>query len=90
MSAKYKIGDEVQSTADPNRIGTVVEVCDVHAGIQYYRVNFGVSGRPIDLPQIIVPPPELESQVQKPLGPVVCTPKNYEAGIDYIPFSSSQ
>ena len=47
MSPKFKIGDEVQSISDPSRIGTVVEVCEVHAGIQYYRVNFGAGRRPV-------------------------------------------
>ena len=43
-----------------------------------------------DLPPIIVPPLELGPQVQKPLGPVACNPKNCEAGSDYIPASSSR
>jgi len=47
MKSKYKIGDEIQLISDPNRIGTIVEVCEIHAGIQYYRVNFGTTGRPI-------------------------------------------
>ena len=46
MSPKYKIGDEVQCVSDPSRIGTVVEICANHAGMQWYRVNFGASGRP--------------------------------------------
>jgi superfamily II DNA or RNA helicase len=46
MSPKFKIGDEVQSVSDPNRIGTVVEICELHNDIQYYRVNFGPLGRP--------------------------------------------
>ena len=46
MTPKYKVGDEVQCVSDPSRIGTVVEVCEVHAGVQWYRVNFGVAGRP--------------------------------------------
>lgn len=46
MSPKFKIGDEVQRVSEPNQIGTVVEICEHHAGIQYYRVNFGAVGRP--------------------------------------------
>lgn len=46
MSAKYTVGDEVQCVSDPSLIGTVVEVCEFHAGIQWYRVNFGPAGRP--------------------------------------------
>ena len=46
MTPKYKVGDEVQCVSDPSRIGTVVEVCEVHAGVQWYRVNFGAAGRP--------------------------------------------
>ena len=46
MTPKYKVGDEVQCVSDPSRIGTVVEVCEVHAGVQWYRVNFGAVGRP--------------------------------------------
>lgn len=46
MSPNFKIGDEIQSVSDPNRIGTVVEVCEYHSGLQYYRVNFGPLGRP--------------------------------------------
>jgi len=47
MSPKFRIGDEVQSVSDPSRIGTVVEICEIHAGIQYYRVNFGAGKRPV-------------------------------------------
>jgi hypothetical protein len=61
------------------------------------RIGIGIvlgysrfSDKNYDLPPIIVPPPELESQLQKSLGPMVCTSKNYEVEIDYIPFSSSQ
>jgi SNF2 family DNA or RNA helicase len=46
MDAKYSPGDEVQSISDPSRIGTIVQVCEIHAGIQWYRVNFGTAGRP--------------------------------------------
>lgn len=46
MTPKFKVGDEVQSVSDPDRIGTVVEICEYHAGLQYYRVNFGPHGRP--------------------------------------------
>lgn len=46
MAPKFKIGDEVQSVSDPNRNGTIVEICEQHAGLQYYRVNFGPLGRP--------------------------------------------
>lgn len=42
----YKPGDEVQCVSDPSRIGVVVEICEVHAGVQWYRVNFGAPGRP--------------------------------------------
>jgi len=34
MSTKFNVGDEVQCVSDPSRIGTVVEICEVHAGIQ--------------------------------------------------------
>jgi len=46
MSAKYKVGDEVQCVSDPSLIGTVVDICEYHAGLQWYRVNFGPAGRP--------------------------------------------
>jgi len=46
MTARYKVGDEVQCISDPSRIGTVVEICEVHAGVQWYRVNLGAAGRP--------------------------------------------
>ena len=46
MTLKYKVGDEVQCVSDPSRIGTVVEVSEVHAGVQWYRVNFGAARRP--------------------------------------------
>ena len=50
MSAKenppYQRGVEVQSISDPSRIGTVVEICEKHAGVQWYRVNFGGGSRP--------------------------------------------
>ena len=46
MNSKYKIGDEVQSISDPNLIGTIVEICEFHADVQWYRVNFGPAGRP--------------------------------------------
>jgi len=46
MSPNFKIGDEVQSVSDPNRNGAIVEICEQHAGLQYYRVNFGPLGRP--------------------------------------------
>jgi superfamily II DNA or RNA helicase len=46
LTTKYKIGNEVQSISDPNLIGTIVEVCELHAGVQWYRVNFGPIGRP--------------------------------------------
>jgi hypothetical protein len=38
---KFKPGDEVQSVSDPCRIGVAVEICERHAGVQWYRVNFG-------------------------------------------------
>ncbi|MBN2246427.1 MAG: hypothetical protein JW755_11355, partial [Candidatus Aminicenantes bacterium] len=47
MTPKFKVGDEVQSISDPNRIGTIIEISDFHAGIQFYRVNFGTPQRPI-------------------------------------------
>jgi len=47
MMPQYKIGDEVQGVVDPGLIGAVVEVLQVHAGVQYYRVNFGVTGRKV-------------------------------------------
>jgi len=43
---KFKPGDEVQSVSDPSRIGVVVEICEHHAGVQWYRVNFGAGDRP--------------------------------------------
>jgi len=43
----FKVGDEVQCVSDPSRIGTVVEIRQRHDDIQYYRVNFGPTGRPI-------------------------------------------
>jgi SNF2 family DNA or RNA helicase len=46
VTSKFKLGEEVQSISDPGRIGTVVEVGEVHAGIQWYRLNFGKAGRP--------------------------------------------
>jgi len=46
MSAKYRVGDEVQCISDPSRIGTVVEICELHAGVQWYRVNLGGGSRP--------------------------------------------
>jgi len=42
----YKPGDEVQCISDPSRIGVVVEICELHAGVQWYRVNFGSGNRP--------------------------------------------
>ena len=58
MSTKFNVGDEVQCVSDPSRIGTVVETCEVHAGIQWYRVNFGAGMRPkiaeIDLRPFLV------------------------------------
>ncbi len=47
MCTKYKIGNEVQRVSDPSKIGTVVEICEIHAGVQWYRVNFGQLGRPV-------------------------------------------
>ena len=47
MQPKFKIGNEIQSVNDPSRSGTVVEICEIHAGIQYYRVNFGAGRRPV-------------------------------------------
>jgi SNF2 family DNA or RNA helicase len=47
MTPKFKVGDEVQSISDPNRIGTIIEISDFHAGVQFYRVNFGTPQRPI-------------------------------------------
>ncbi|HPD61369.1 MAG TPA: SNF2-related protein [Thermodesulfobacteriota bacterium] len=41
MPTRYKVGDEVQCVNDPGRIGTVVEVRPPHAGLYYYRVNWG-------------------------------------------------
>lgn len=47
MESKFKKGDEVQCISDPVKIGTVVEVCEKHAGVQWYRVNLGGAiGRP--------------------------------------------
>lgn len=46
MAPKFDVGSEVQSTTDPERIGTVVEIGELHAGVQWYRVNFGPLGRP--------------------------------------------
>lgn len=46
MSPQFSVGKEVQCISDPSRIGTVVEICEEHAGVQYYRVNFGPLGRP--------------------------------------------
>lgn len=46
MNSKYRIGDEVQSISDPNLIGTIVEICEFHVDVQWYRVNFGPAGRP--------------------------------------------
>ena len=43
---KFKPGDEVQCISDPSRIGVVVEICELHAGVQWYRVNFGAGDRP--------------------------------------------
>ncbi len=42
-----------------------------------------------DLPPINVPPVKLNLQPQKPLEPVVCIPKSYEAGTCYIPCASA-
>lgn len=39
-------GDEVQCISDPSRIGTIVEICEIHAAVQWYRVNFGGGSRP--------------------------------------------
>jgi len=55
MSPKYKVGDEVQCVSDPSRIGTIVEICEVHADVQWYRVNFGATGRP-KMPEIDLRP----------------------------------
>lgn len=46
MAPKFKVGDEVQSTRESGRIGVIVEICEVHSGIQWYRVNFGGGDRP--------------------------------------------
>lgn len=43
---KYQKGDEVQSISEPGRIGTIIEICEVHAGVQWYRVFFGGRDRP--------------------------------------------
>jgi superfamily II DNA or RNA helicase len=43
---KFKSGDEVQSISDPSRIGAIVEICELHAGVQWYRVSFGAGDRP--------------------------------------------
>ena len=43
---KFKVGDEVQSVSDASRVGTVVEICEVHLGDQWYRVNYGQLDRP--------------------------------------------
>lgn len=45
MNTTYSIGDEVQSISDPSRIGAVVEIGPLHAGVQFYRVNFGMGMR---------------------------------------------
>lgn len=44
MSPLYKPGDRVQSISEPGREGVIIEVCEVHVGIQWYRVFFGPSG----------------------------------------------
>lgn len=43
MPAKFSIGGMVQSISDPSRIGTIVQVCEYHAGIQWYKVHFGAT-----------------------------------------------
>lgn len=56
MKTKYLIGDEVQSVSNPSHIGAIVEIGPHHAGIQYYRVNFGgLIGRPM-VPEIDLRP----------------------------------
>jgi superfamily II DNA or RNA helicase len=52
---KFNPGDEVQSISDPTRIGTIVEICELHAGVQWYRVSFGGGIRPK------IPEPDLRS-----------------------------
>jgi hypothetical protein len=52
---KFNLGDEVQSISDPTRIGTIVEICELHAGVQWYRVSFGGGNRPK------IPEPDLRS-----------------------------
>ena len=39
--SRFEIGHEVQSRRDANKIGTVVVIGVLHAGVQYYQVNFG-------------------------------------------------
>lgn len=56
---KFNPGDEVQSISDPGRIGVVVEICELHAGVQWYRVNFGGGIRPK------IPEPDLRSLYQQ-------------------------
>lgn len=41
----FSIGDEVVSLANPDRRGTIVGMGPMHAGIQYYIVNFGGNDR---------------------------------------------
>ncbi|MDO9517208.1 MAG: helicase-related protein [Methanosarcinaceae archaeon] len=66
-SPKFKVGDEIQCISDPSRIGTVVEICESHARIQYYRVNFGAGGRPkkaeIDLRRYVPNPSPYENLI---------------------------
>lgn len=38
---KFGIGDEVQASNDPTRIGIVAGVGPLHAGIQYYKIFWG-------------------------------------------------
>lgn len=65
ITPKFSRGDEVQSISEPSRIGTIVEICEVHSGIQWYRVNFGSKDRPkiaeIDLRPFIATETPLES-----------------------------
>ena len=36
MCTKYKIGNEVQRVSDTSKIGTVVELCEIHEGVQLH------------------------------------------------------
>ena len=48
-TTKFSIGDEVQSISDPGRVGVVIEIGPMHAGIQYYRRIVGELGERLRL-----------------------------------------